>query len=509
MNRRRHTVARTLSLVLLVLVVGLSAAAYGAVEPGPAEWLLFGSMLAAAPMFWSLSSVGRSPALRLAVPLFLVVVWGVVQSMPLPTAIVRVLSPAAAEVYERTVPPGGGESLPSWLLERARSGGIRVGGDLELPEGVPDRGDPATGRSLSLHPAATRDASFAWLGPILLLLTAGWVSLDPTCRYRLLWGLVAWGGIWGLVAILHESGWDGSPIWTRSVSPQELERMSRPFVNPNHYSLSVAMGALVAIGLLLALLSRASGALDRRGIRQTFADRAWTLPRVIGCSLAAGLALTGLALSRSRGGALALGCGLVFLVAARWLRNWLALAVPAVVLVGVLVGIPALRQADRASFATAPFVSAGGDSSALLRMDAWGKTLRMFLDHPVTGTGIGTFEWAFTGYQRQGEWMIFRAAHNDFLQLLAEGGLVAAVLLGWALWIFVARLLTPALRGVAGSPRWTTIGAAAAVFAVLTHSILDFNLQIPANAAQFAVLVGIVAAASRDDEAARPSGESS
>lgn len=502
MNRRRHAVARRVSLVLLILVVGLSAAAYGAVEEGPADWLLFGSMLAAAPMFWSLSSLDRSPALRLAIPLLLVVAWGFLQSMPLPASFVRALSPAAAGIYERTVPPGGGESLPSWLLDRARSSGIRVGGDLEVPEGVADRGDVALGRSFSLHPAATRDASLGWLGPILLLLTAGWVSRDPACRYRLLWGLAGWAGVWGLVAILHESGWDGSPIWTRAVPPEELLRMSRPFVNPNHYSSSVAMGALVATGLLLALLARASGGLDRRGILQSFVDRAWTLPRVIACSLAAVLAVTGLALSRSRGGALALGCGILFLVAGRWLRGRVALAVPAVVLAGILAGIPALQQAERASFSTAPFVSAGGDSSALLRMDAWGKTMRMFLDHPITGTGIGTFEWAFTGYQRQGEWMIFRASHNDFLQVLAEGGLVAAVLLGWALWIFVARILVPALRGVAGSPRWTTIAAAAAVFAVLAHSVLDFNLQIPANAAQFAVLVGILAAASRDDEPA-------
>ena len=118
----------------------------------------------------------------------------------------------------------------------------------------------------------------------------------------------------------------------------------------------------------------------------------------------------------------------------------------------------------------------------------------MFLDYPVAGTGLGTFEWAFNGYQRQGESLVFRQAHNDYVQVLSETGLVGAALLAWALGVFLLRILVPVLRGVDGEPRWTSIGAAAAVFALIVHSTVDFNLQIPANAAQFAVLLGILAA---------------
>ena len=278
-----------------------------------------------------------------------------------------------------------------------------------------------------------------------------------------------------------------------------MMRMARPFINPNHYSASVAMGSLVALGLALALLAGATGRLDRLGVKTALLDRDWTLPRVLAAGVLACLGVVGVVISQSRGGLLALACGLAFLIAARWLKGWIAVAVVAVVLTGLLAGIPTMPGANKSAFATPSLAASGMDPSALMRIDAWGKTLRIFLDYPVAGTGLGTFEWAFSGYQRQGESLALRQAHNDYVQVLSETGIIGAALLAWALGVFLLRILVPALRGVDGEPRWTTIGTAAAVFALIVHSTLDFNLQIPANAAQFAVLLGILAAAALDD----------
>lgn len=496
------TIARTISLAMIVLLVGVSAAVYGAVENGPTEWVLFAALLCCAPMLWteSLRRLSRGPVAMLLLPLTLVAIWGLVQSMPLPGSIVSTLSPAAVRIYEITVPPGGGASLPAWLLARAEASGIVVSEDREVPAAYPDDGDIGAGKSLSLHPSATRTAAIRWLSPLLLLAATAWVARSATHRYFLLWGLAGWAGLWGFVSILQEGGWTGRPIWTREIASVQMMRIARPFINPNHYSSSVGMGALVAVGLALALLARATGRLDRAGIRAAMLDRDWTLPRVIAAAVLTTLATAGVIISKSRGGILAFACGFVFLVAARWIKGWVALAVVAVVLAGLLAGVPAIPAAEQAaSFATPTMASSGFDPSALMRIDVWGKTLRMFLDFPIAGTGLGTFEWAFNGYQRQGETLAFRQAHNDYVQILAETGVVGLTLLTWGLVVFLARFLIPVLRGVDGEPRWTSIAVAGAVFALLVHSTLDFNLQIAANAAQFAVLLGILAAAALDD----------
>ncbi len=504
------SIARKIALAMLVILVGVSSAVYGSVENGPTEWMLFGSLLCCAPMLWtvSLRRLARGPAAMLVLPLVLVAVWGLVQSMPLPPSIVRALSPAAARIYELTVPPGGGASLPAWLLARSEKDGVIVGDDRDLPPAIPDRGDVGLGKSLSLHPSATRNASILWLSPLLLIAASAWVARSSSSRYILLWGLAGWAALWGVVSILQEGGWSGRPIWTRDIAAAQMMRIARPFINPNHYSSSVAMGSLVAIGLALALLARGTGRLDREGIRAALYDRDWTLPRLITAGILAALGTAGVIISKSRGGILAFACGILFFVAARWMKGWASVAVVLVVLAGLLAGIPAIPAADHAaSFANPPFASSGLDPSALMRIDVWGKTLRMFLDFPVSGTGLGTFEWAFNGYQRQGETLAFRQAHNDYVQVLAETGLVGLTLLAWALVVFLLRILVPVLRGVDGEPRWTSIAVAAAAFAVLVHSTLDFNLQIPANAAQFAVLVGILAAAALDDAPDTPAPE--
>ena len=75
---------------------------------------------------------------------------------------------------------------------------------------------------------------------------------------------------------------------------------------------------------------------------------------------------------------------------------------------------------------------------------------------------------------------------------------IAVNLLAWALVAFGWRVLRPALGSGHRVPRWTTAATGAAVLAMLFHSVLDFSLQVPAVAALFAVLLGVLAAAADD-----------
>jgi O-antigen ligase len=81
-------------------------------------------------------------------------------------------------------------------------------------------------------------------------------------------------------------------------------------------------------------------------------------------------------------------------------------------------------------------------------------------------------------------------AHNDYLQALAETGLVGAVFIASALALFL-RLAFRDLPHAASDGGWIRLGAALGCCGLLVHSFFDFNLHIPANAAWFAVLAGL------------------
>ncbi|MBP7868174.1 MAG: O-antigen ligase family protein [Acidobacteria bacterium] len=144
------------------------------------------------------------------------------------------------------------------------------------------------------------------------------------------------------------------------------------------------------------------------------------------------------------------------------------------------------------------------------RFQAWQDTLELVRDYPVTGTGLGTFYYAFNRYESVPGERVFTHAHNDYLEYVAElgapGGLFLIVcvvfLLVRGVRIFF-RTSNPRLSGV-------SLGACGAVFAILLHSVTDFNLQIPANMAVFSLLLAVLASVAvvhRREEALAPPAE--
>lgn len=493
--------ARRVALALLVLLLGSVAFAFGSVEPWANEGLRLLALVVFGLTFW------RSPgeALRsrsvaaLVLPAALLLVWSGLQVVPLPRPVLSALAPRTAALYAEAVPtPRGGESLPGWLLRRAPVEGVRVEPEAQAWKGPADRGDPTVGHTLSIHPAATREALLEWGTMLLLFVSAAALARDSEKRYRLLWGIAVWTGLLGLIAVVQSVSWNDRILWLRT-APEDSIPLG-PFVNHNHFAAYVEMGTLAAVGLLLAVLARPAGRLSASGIRVALGDREWALPRALALGLLAVLGVGGLALAGSRGGALSFAAGVLALalVGARRTRAWLSFVGLALALLGLGAGLAAWVAPDPRGLQQTPFVSAQADPSAVHRLDAYAKTLRILVDHPVTGTGLGTFPWAYARYEREGEWIGMAQAHNDFLQFASETGIPGLVLLAWGLVVFGWRVLRPALGSGQHVPRWTTAAAAAAVLAVLFHSVLDFSLQVPAVAALFSVLLGVLAAAAED-----------
>jgi O-antigen ligase len=126
------------------------------------------------------------------------------------------------------------------------------------------------------------------------------------------------------------------------------------------------------------------------------------------------------------------------------------------------------------------------------RVGAWGDTIRIIEDFPFAGTGLGTYGRAMLVYQTGRRELIYVQAHNDYLQLAAEGGALVVVPVAVVLAILVRRI-----RRRLGSPdddslsAWVRVGAVAGLVGIGAQSLMEFSLQMPGNALMFSVLVAL------------------
>ena len=118
-------------------------------------------------------------------------------------------------------------------------------------------------------------------------------------------------------------------------------------------------------------------------------------------------------------------------------------------------------------------------------------TLKLIADDPLRGVGVGMYKWKFRPYStvRGGEW--WDHAHNDYLETAAEWGIPLAMIFWgfvfWRMWrsiriVFNAK--DPWEAGIA-------LGCVGAIFSIVLHSLVDFNLYVPANLAVFCTILGL------------------
>lgn len=123
------------------------------------------------------------------------------------------------------------------------------------------------------------------------------------------------------------------------------------------------------------------------------------------------------------------------------------------------------------------------------RDEVAGYALNMWKDYPVFGAGLGAFPVVFPRYSAQGTQASYTHAHNDYLEFGAEVGAVGLVLLGMMVVLsFLAALRAQYLRRDIVM-RGVSFGAMMGILALMIHSAVDFNLQIPANAMTFMLLL--------------------
>jgi O-antigen ligase len=133
----------------------------------------------------------------------------------------------------------------------------------------------------------------------------------------------------------------------------------------------------------------------------------------------------------------------------------------------------------------------GGPENPYGRAVFWKQASGIIRDYPAVGTGLGTFAVAFRRYQTALVDLLVDHAHNDYVEVTTDTGILGAVLL----FIPIMGLLVKMILAYAGARsayrRSVLLACIGGTAALLIHSTMDFNLQIPANALLFAVVLGI------------------
>jgi O-antigen ligase len=331
----------------------------------------------------------------------------------------------------------------------------------------------------TLVPSATRESLLKLTTDVILLFVATQLLAGDFRRSLSRWGfLVAvYAFALSLFAILQYSSGNGRIYWTT----QSAGWVFGPYINHNHYAGLMEMLIPVAAG---HLLSR-----PERDPARSFLGFALLVP------------IASLLLSGSRGGLVALFAELLIfggvLTASGWRRNQqryvvaLALAVTAAVLMFFWLDFGKVSRRLATVFATPRSAEATMGDRVKMSHDS----LHILRDYPWKGIGLGSFEDVYPRYQSFAADLNVIHAHDDYVEALAEAGVVGGILMLAGLIIFVRRAFSRLRERLAAESGWIQFGAAVGCCGLLVHSFADFNLHIPANAAWFCVL--LVVASSR------------
>jgi putative inorganic carbon (HCO3(-)) transporter len=133
------------------------------------------------------------------------------------------------------------------------------------------------------------------------------------------------------------------------------------------------------------------------------------------------------------------------------------------------------------------------------RAEIWRATWRMIKDHPLLGVGFNGYWAAIPQYHNASGELVPQQAHNDYLELMASGGIIGVVLTGWFLFLLIKEM-TGSWRANDSFRRAAGVAASIGLFGVAVHSVVDFGLHVTINALIFTALVVIAVSGRRVEE---------
>jgi O-antigen ligase len=325
-------------------------------------------------------------------------------------------------------------------------------------------------RTISLDPFWTQVAALHFFA-LFIFLAAFLTYLDTVKRLQKIVLLITiFGFVFAFFAILQVVL---SPHKIYGIYEVPFSVPFGSFVNRHNFAAYMEMTIAVPLGLMFV------GAVQK--------DKRLLYITAIGLM---GIALL---LSGSRGGLISLLAEIFFLVMLTTKTKnsgQLALKVGLAVLLITTIIVGAILIGGETSLTRLAETAASEDFSAN-RLHIWDVTLNIIKNNFPFGSGFGAYGVAYTPYDKLNGSGRVEQAHNDYLQVLADAGIVGFIIGAF----FVYQLFRTGLQNVKTSNsfrRGVAVGALAGCFAVLIHSLFDFVLHITAVAMLFITLISLV-----------------
>lgn len=539
-SRRR----RVLLMAGIIFLAVFTPLAFGAVHPWAYK---IGEMAAfALLLLWPFGRAAddgqpaelRQPIRTFAIPIVAFLSFALLQVTPLPPAAVHFFSPSTYRLYQQVFPgwpaqaPYAGlrgslkpmsevaaaaspltvvlptvkevkAGAPIPFAPKAQSAGAEAG------YGAESSSSPGSGEAVSkIYSTRWRPLSIApvlsWSGLILfaacaaLFMLVAFVPVGAVAsKAERDWFVgtavtvfLAVGLAIAMLGLVQQATWNGRILWFfvpldwGAPMLDVVPRASGPFVDPDHFA------GLLAMIFPLAISGTFFGS--------PLVSSRWSNGYRIACAVTSFVLMAAIIMSQSRAGwiGLALGVTLVMLLTSRkeegvensaGSRRWV-LAGASLMLVLAMLFIGA---SGRGQVSTRVQNSLDTDAGLPSRVNAWAGGLEVVKDFPAVGMGLRAWPELFAQY-RSRPWsdLYFAEAHNDYLQLIAETGMVGLALAAW----FILRAGSFIYRRYAVLPQKILPIEAALVTALVVMCVIeffDFDLQIPAIAFFFAMILGL------------------
>ena len=346
-------------------------------------------------------------------------------------------------------------------------------------------------KSLSLDPYATA-LILADVATLFIYFAATLVFTDTPHRLRLLVRTIIIFGFLLAIFGLTQSFTTTKVFWIRELSQSTA---FGPFINRHHFAGYMELTLALPLGMLFA------GSLEK--------DKRFAY---IFAVVLMGVALI---MTNSRGGIISLVAEILFLLVMSGFRKRRTREVEDKT---IRIKRAALRTALALGLIVALFggvVLLGGESALSRfagtvnsddpttgRAHFWNVTLDIIKAHPIVGTGLGAFPTVYTRYDSRNGAFRLEQVHNDYLQILSDGGVIGA-LLGLVFVVLLFRYGFTRRESKDEYRRGVALGALAGCFAVLVHSFFDFTLHTTANALLFLILAALATMNGRVEQATK------
>ena len=344
---------------------------------------------------------------------------------------------------------------------------------------------------LTVYPKVTISEFFRYSTYVMFYILTIQLLIKKEILQTTVFAITIFGGLLAFSSILQFYLTEDMALWFRHVPDNSL--VTGPYVNHNHYAGLMEMIFPIVLGLFLFYRPKIGNSTLIKGIAQIFSQEKANIHLLIGAS--ALLIIVSIFVSLSRGAMISSCLSLIlftiFLLKRKISKGNTLLIIGVIIVTALSIGWFGWDQILER------FASLKNSQGVIYeyRLDFWKDTKDIISHYPVTGSGMGTYSHIYPLHRSLVSERFLTHAHNDYLELLTEGGVIAFSLTAWFLATLFFKTYTMFSKRRDAFSIYLYMGSITALVSILFHSFIDFNMHIGANGLWFFFVAGIAVSA--------------